>query len=217
MKKLYFSMAMKSGGLRYLPAALLLLMLTRAHADSPQKIDLPSDPGEPVPHDQAPASSTIDLSTTSDLTVEAHTVKEWKLYQNPSVGFSTHVKSAWTVTEFHDSQDSASASFAIAREPVPGVNFSVQRDPLDRPFEEWVSSPSLTALYPTGYHRSSALWGGRKAVLIKGSVKDGRLDHSYFLQIGKYVCQVSFTAPEEAWKAFQPAFDTLQQNFRWLR
>ncbi len=187
-----------------------LFFLGRAEADPP-KIDLPSQPAEPAPAVSA-ASSEESMSTSEpDPTNHA-----WKDYQNKVVRVRLRVKAAWTITEYKDSNKTGSAGFTVSRQPGP-VTFVVLRERLDRPFEEWVSSASLSQLYPTGFKHSKGEIGGRTAVKVQGSAKDGRREESYFLKDGEFIHQVTFSAPAEYWNDFQETFAAQRKDFRWLR
>jgi hypothetical protein len=189
---------------------LLIGLLSSLACADPPKIDLPKQPSEPAATEEAAPAEPIS-TIVSD---ENH--KEWQEYDNRIVKAHVRVNSAWTVMEVKETKDSGSVSFTLARAPAPLVTFAISRAPLDVPFEEWVSSPSLTSLYPSGFKKSSALFAGRKAMLVKGTAPDGRLDESYFVEHGKFITQVSFAAPPEAWKDTGPAFAALKESFRWL-
>jgi hypothetical protein len=186
------------------------LFATLAYADPP-KIDLPKQPPEAASIED-PAASSEPLSTTISDAID----QDWKEYDNRIVKAHVRVNAAWTVMEFKETQDSGSVSFTLARAPGILVTFSITREPLDVPFEVWVSSSSLTPLYPSGYKESQTVLAGRKATLIKGTAPDGRFDESYFSAFGRFVNQVSFTAPKESWKDYDQAFAALKQSFRWL-
>jgi hypothetical protein len=60
------------------------------------------------------------------------------------------------------------------------------------------------------------MFSGRKAARIKGIVKDGRMDESYFVPQGTSITQISFTAPPEARKDYEQTFADLKASFRFL-
>jgi hypothetical protein len=139
---------------------------------------------------------------------------EWKEYDNHIVKVHMRINAAWTTMEVKEAPQSGTASFTISRLPL--VTFSVTREPMDANFETYMSSASLTPLYPTGYKKSRGAFAGRVAFITHGTATDGRWDESYFVTDGKSISQVSFSAPKESWKEAQPTFDGLKRSFRWL-
>ena len=146
--------------------------------------------------------------------VWADAPKEWKDYDNLIVKIHTQVNAAWTTMEVKETLQSGTASFTISRLPL--VTFSVTREPMDGNFETYMSSASLTPLYPSGYKKTRGAFAGRVAFITHGTATDGRWDESYFVTDGKSIYQVSFSAPKDSWKEAQPQFDGLKRSFRWL-
>jgi hypothetical protein len=187
------------------PGLWLILLAAFAYADPP-KIDLPAT--QPPPDNAAASpSEAISVVTPDD------TNRDWQFYDNRIVKAHAHVKTAWTVMEIKETKDSGSVSFTLSRLPL--VTFSITREPLAAPFEEYVSSSSLTSLYPTGFEEGHSTLAGRKALLVKGKSSDGRWDESYFVPGTGFYTQVSFTMPKEAQKDFQNSFAALKDSFRW--
>jgi len=184
-------------------------MSSWAYADPP-KIDLPKQPSEMAPAEDAAPEQPLSTVAPDENN------KEWQEYDNRIVKAHVRVRSAWTVMEVKETRDTGSVSFTLSRAPAPLVTFAISRAPLAVSFEEWMSSASLTSLYPSGFKKSSAVFAGRKAMLVKGTAADGRLDESFFVEHEKFVTQISFTAPPEAWKDSGPAFAALKESFRWL-
>ena len=139
---------------------------------------------------------------------------EWKEYDNPIVKVHIRMKPAWTTMEVKETPQSGSLSFTISR--LPMTTFSVTREPMDGHFDAYMSSASLTPLYPSGYKKTRGAFGGRVAFITQGTATDGRWDESYFVTDGKSIYQISFSAPKEDWKEAQPQFDGLKRSFRWL-
>ena len=117
--------------------------------------------------------------------------------------------------ELKETSQSGTVSFTLSRLPL--VTFAVVRDILQGDFDTYVSSESLTAIYPSGYKKSKSVFAGRKAILVHGKIDDGRQDESYFTSDAHTYYRVSFSAPKEAWKDAQKKFDSLHQSFRWLK
>jgi len=178
---------------------------------APPKIDLPNSSSELAqPEAAAPLEEPMSTSVIDE------NDKNWTEYNNRIVQAHVRVKSAWPVIEIKETKTNGSVSFTLSNAPGPLVTFTITNQPMDGPFEAWVSSSSLTPLYPSGYKEFQAVFAGRKATLIKGTAADGRLEESYFSARGEFINQVSFTAPKEYWKDFEPAFAALKQSFRWL-
>ncbi len=177
----------------------------------PPKIQISTQPTESSQADVAaapsePISETVAIPDT----------KEWKEYDNRIVKAHVRIKSKWVMMEIKETKDNGAVSFTLSRSPGPLVTVEITRQPMDAPFEEWISSASLTPLYASGYKESRTQFAGRKATLIKGIAKDGRMDESYFVPQGGSISQISFTAPPEAWKDYEQAFAALKASFRWL-
>jgi len=146
--------------------------------------------------------------------VWADRAPEWKDYDNPIVKAHVRVKSAWSVIEVKETKDSGSATFRLVT--VPFVSFSIVREPMTASFEEYVSSATLTDLYPSGFKMSRGQLAGRQAIVVKGPASDGRFDESYFVPDGQSYTQVSFTAPKDFWKNVEDSFAALKESFRWI-
>ena len=108
------------------------------------------------------------------------TEKGWKEYDNHIVKAHIRIKTAWTVMEFKETKESGSVSFTLSRAPAPLVTFSISREPMQGQFEEYLTSTTLSQLYPAGHKSSPAILGGRKVVLIKGKATDDRLEENFF-------------------------------------
>ncbi len=184
------------------------LLVSFARADAP-KIALPAQPSEATQGEDV-AQATEPISTV----VKDEKDKDWQEYTNRIVKAHVRVKSAWTVMEIKETKESGSVGFTLSRTPL--VTFSITREPMDGSFEEYVSSPALTSIYPTGYKETRSVLAGRKATLIKGKAADGRFDESYFIADGRAFVQISFTAPLESWKEHQSTFAAIKQSLRWL-
>jgi hypothetical protein len=139
---------------------------------------------------------------------------EWKDYDNPIVKAHMRIKAAWTIMEVKETPQSGSVSFTISR--LPMVTFSATREPMEANFETYMSSASLTPLYPSGYKKSRGAFSGRVAFITHGTATDGRWDESYFVTDGSSIYQISFSAPKESWKDAKSHFDGLKSSFRWL-
>ncbi len=186
----------------------MVFIAVRALADSPQ-ITLPapaSETGEVRQSTAAAEPISTEMFDPND--------KNWKEYDNRIVKVHARVKSAWTVIEIKETNESGSVTFRLSR--LPFATFSVTREPMTGSFEEYVSSPTLTSIYPSGYKQSRQRLAGRQAVRVKGIGSDGRMDESYFVADHGFYSQVSFSAPEDSWNTFNPSFAALKESFRWL-
>jgi 3',5'-cyclic AMP phosphodiesterase CpdA len=186
------------------------LVLSLAHADSAQ-IDLPAQPPD---ESAAQTQETAPPPEPISITVQDPEHKEWKEYDNRIVKAHIRIKSSWTMMEIKETKKSGAASFTLSR--VPLVTFAIVRDPLQGDFEEYISSEALTSLYPSGFKKGQTVFAGRKAVRIRGTATDNRLEESYFSTDGSSLYRVAFTAPPESWNKVQPQFDDLKRSFRWL-
>ena len=144
----------------------------------------------------------------------ADPAKDWKDYDNPIVKVHMQANAAWTTMEVKETPQSGSVSFTISRLPL--ISFSATREPMEGNFETYMSSASLTPLYPSGYKKTRGAFAGRVAFITHGTATDGRWDESYFVTDGKSIYQISFSAPKEDWKEAQSPFDGLKSSFRWL-
>ena len=187
---------------------LISLFASFAYAEAP-KIDTGGIPTETSQADAiAPSSEPISVTTPDPSN------KEWQEYSNRIVKARVRVKTAWTVIEIKETKDSGSANFRLS--PNPYVSFSMTREPMTGPFEEYMSSSTLTSIYPSGFKKSKSTLAGRPAVLVKGLAEDGRMDESYFVPDGQFYTQVSFSSPQEFWKNTDSSFAALKQSFHWL-
>ena len=188
--------------------------------DEQPKIKLPAPPADattaaPVSNPLQNKEPPVD-ATPPDPTKTPAAEREWKQYKNTQIGIELRVKSDWTLIEYKDASGAATAGFSIAK--YPKVSFNVQRQPLTTSFEDWISTTSLASLYTSmrGEAKPSS-FAGKKGVIVKGTLRNGRFDESYFCPAGKFVYQISFTAPEDAWKDYQKTFDGIKESFHWLR
>ncbi len=189
---------------------LLGFVFSFAQAESP-KIDMPLQPPDETTAQGeagAPASQPISSSVPDPKDTK------WKEYDNRIVKAHARISSSWTLMEVKETQQSGSVSFTLSRRPF--ATFAITREPLAGNFELYVSSESLTPLYTSGYKKAQTVFAGRKAVVIRGITRDGRLDESYFSTDGHSIFQVSFSAPEGFWKEVLPQFSDLKESFRWL-
>src|SRR5258706_7606634 len=97
--------------------------------------------------------------------------KEWREYDNPVVKVHMRVNAAWTIMEVKETPQSGAVSFTISR--LPMVTFAVTREPMDGNFETYMSSASLTPLYPSGYRKTRGAFAGRVAFFKQGAATDG--------------------------------------------
>ena len=193
---------------------MLAFAVSVAHADPP-KIPVPSQPPQESATEPSAAQAAPEESPVSTTTRDPND-KSWRLYDNRIVKAHMRVNAAWTLMEVKETADSGSVSFTMSRLPL--VTISIMRQPMDAPFETYMSSASLTPEYPAGYKKTRAVFAGQPALLTRGKAKDERFDESFFVSDGKSIYQVSFSAPQEFWKdANTQYFDPLKRSFRWLR
>ncbi len=190
--------------------ALASLALSFAYADPP-KIELPTQPPEDTTAQVEAAGAQAEPMSIS---VPDPKNRDWKEYDNRIVKAHVRVQTAWLMMEVKETRESGSVSFTLSR--LPMVTFAVSREPMAGDFDLYLSSASLTPLYPVGFKKSPASFAGRGAVLVRGKGRDGRLDESYFSTDGHSIYQVSFSAPEADWKDALSPFAGLKESFRWL-
>ena len=190
---------------------LLGLWVCMARAEAP-KIDIPAQPAaETTNQEGKPEPAGEPISTT----VTDPKDKNWKEYDNRIIKVHLRINAAWTLMELKETSHSGTVSFTLSRLPL--VTFAVTRDPLQGDFEVYVSSDALTPLYAAGFKKSKTVFAGRKSVLVRGILQDGRQDESYCASDGHSFYRVSFSAPKESWKETQKPFDGIKQSFRWLK
>lgn len=140
----------------------------------------------------------------------------WKTYENKNIGVQVDVKTDWTCSEYRDATGNGMVTITISKSPLPAVNVEITRQLLDMPYETWISTPILSQVFEPGFQKKKAVFGKRPSFRVYGQSKDGRHQATYYTKDGTYLRQVTFSAPYENWKHYEPDFDRIGTSLKWV-
>lgn len=173
-------------------------------------IELPS---APPPETTTPLRAETSAEPISVTEKDPQDPGNWRLYDNRVVKAHLRVKPSWTVMEFKESDTIGTVSFTLSRLPL--VTVAIVRSPLQDTFEAYVRDESLAPLYTKILKKRPGVVGGRKGIVVVGTLEDGRQDDSHFSTDGKSFYRISFSAPADHWKDTEKQFEQIERDFRW--